>query len=164
MLMQMPSDQNPQPKKRSRALYRRSDDWRPTWNDYAEVTTALTENEIMAFLNSVIRRHLDADTVITCHTLRAITHAGLIGNAPGWRPALRESFKWIDRVSAAAAIAALQKSLAAGSLPLRPLYNTLVRRAIKTSVRMGIPAPPRPTVSPVSNPEPIKRKISRAKT
>jgi hypothetical protein len=115
--------------------------WRPSWNDYAEVTTAFTEDEIIDFLLATIKDQITSEITLTRQTLRAIAHAGLIGDAPGWRKALAPSFKKMHRKGALDALAALQRALCAGAFPLDPRYGRLLRRAISTSAAMGVRLP-----------------------
>lgn len=128
------------PAKRARRKSR-TRSWRPSWNDYAEVTTAFTEDEIIGFLLATIKDQITAEITLTRQTLRAIAHAGLIGDAPGWRKALAPSFKKMHRKGAMDALAALQRALYAGAFPLDPRYGRLLRRAISASAAMGLKLP-----------------------
>jgi hypothetical protein len=112
--------------------------WRPTWNDYAEVTTGLTEVQVVGFVSATILRNAAHNFVLTPYTIRAIAYAGLIGMAPGWRRALKPAFAWIDRYATAAALTAIEAALASGNIPLDPKFGLILRRALKTARAMGI--------------------------
>lgn len=116
-------------------------DWCPTWDDYADVVVAMTEDEVMTFIAKTVHACSSPALVITRHTARALCRAALIGAQPGWRTALRESFGWIDRKEIAKALQALDSALCTGRTPLNPKYGILIRRSLVACRRLGFPIP-----------------------
>lgn len=112
--------------------------WRPTWDDYAEVVMGLSEAEVITFLARTVRRNDPSSLIPTHRTLRALARAGLMGQAPGWRSALRDSFSWIDRNEAVVALTSVQAALSAGRTPLDPKYGLYLRRMLSTCSRLGL--------------------------
>lgn len=143
------------PRSSETAHSRNNQQWRPTWDDYADVVMAMTEVEVMSFMARTIHASSTPPLILTKHTARALARAGLIGDQPGWRRALLASFRWVDRKEITQALISLQIALRAGCTPLNPKYGILVRRSMAACKRLGfsIPGdqklapPPRPIVS-----------------
>jgi len=138
----------------SLALPRGNLDWRPTWDDYAEVVVGMAEDEVMAFIAKTVHSCSSPTLVITRNTARALCRAGLIGDQPGWRNALRESFGWIDRREISKALQAIEVALCTGRTPLNPKYGMLLRRSLAACRRLGFPnrafeVPPVSAVAPI---------------
>lgn len=106
--------------------------WRPSWSDYSEVVTGLTEGEVLAFVCRVVRKHIARAPAPGMATLRVAARAGIIGHAPGWRRALRPDLSAIDKDDAATVVQAIERALAPGRMTLDERDTLILRRAAKT--------------------------------
>ncbi len=123
----------PKPKRNSRYAA----PWRPSWNDYAELTMAADEKELVAFVGGIIRKFARRPRVsATRPVLSAIARAGLIGDAPGWRRALRDDFSGINLEAVSTAITAMEKAIALGAVTPADKWTGFLKRAVTASRRM----------------------------
>ena len=111
--------------------------WRPTWNEYADVTMAADEAEIIAFVEGIMRSYARRPRVVmTRPVLSAIARAGLIGDAPGWRRALRDDFSAINVEPVSTAVTAMEKAIALGAVTPADKWTGFLQRAVAASRRM----------------------------
>lgn len=109
--------------------------WRPTWEEYAEVVTGMSEAEVRAGLAKIIRKHGGLGDVDS-HTLEALARAGMVGTSPDFRKTLRPSFSRADPKALASSLRSFELALPRTD-PDRGIWVVLLERALTACRRMG---------------------------
>lgn len=109
--------------------------WRPTWEEYAEVVTGMSQTELESGLARIIRRH-DGPRDVDPDTLRALARAGMVGTSPDFRKTLRPSFGRANAAMLAESLRSIEIALPR-YVPDQDIWAILLGRALTASRRLG---------------------------